>query len=73
MESGVNNFELRESGFCVLNSSYGMSDSFTNSEKEKLLESLVSPIKKKERRYSDFDMKKDELNSAASPPSDNSS
>ena len=37
-----------------------MSDSITNSEKEKALESLVSPIKKEERRYSDFDTRKDE-------------
>lgn len=47
-------------GFWVLNSSRGMSDSITNSEKEKALESLVSPIKKEERRYSDFDTRKDE-------------
>ena len=40
-----------------------MSDSFTNSEKEKVLESLVSPIKKQERRYSDFDAKNNEENS----------
>lgn len=49
-----------------------MSDSFTNSEKEKVLESLVSPIKKQERRYSDFDAKNNEENSAVSLNSDNS-
>ena len=58
--------------FWVLNSSRGMSDSFTNSEKEKVLESLVSPIKKQERRYSDFDAKNNEENSAVSLNSDNS-
>lgn len=49
-----------------------MSDSFTNPEKEKVLESLVSPIKKEEGRYSDFDMRKDEESSTVSLNSDDS-
>lgn len=43
-----------------------MSDPIPASEKEKLLESLVSPIKEKERRYSDLGLNNDELSSIAS-------
>ena len=49
-----------------------MSDSITNSEKEKALESLVSPIKKEERRYSDFDARKGEESSIVLLNSDDS-
>lgn len=49
-----------------------MSDSITNSEKEKALESLVSPIKKEERRYSDFNARKDEESSTVLLNSDDS-
>lgn len=55
-----------------MNSSRGMSDSITNSEKEKALESLVSPIKKEERRYSDFNARKDEESSTVLLNSDDS-